>query len=196
MAKSKTKKSKHAVKAKRAKKPQVARAASKAAKAAASVPAKRVGPALRRKAPPPSKTIMHRGPRVPEVKHAAVSEKPLSVSEMNKFRDILSQKREDLVTIVSRKKEEEQQIEEAEMGDEADVATRSVEKDIFFELTDSEKQTLDMVEAALRKIDKGIFGRCESCQKPIGRMRLDVMPWARYCIQCKARQEYPLEQPL
>lgn len=191
MAKSKAKKSKKIVKAKPSQKTKAAPQSKSKAKV---VPAKpHVGPALRRKLPPPSKTVLHRGPRVPEIKHAVVSEKPLSVSEINKFRDVLVQKREDLVAIVNRKKEEEHQIEEAEMGDEADVATRSVEKDIFFELTDSEKQTLDMVEASLRKIEKGIYGRCEACQKPIGRMRLDVMPWVRYCIQCQARQEHPLE---
>ncbi len=140
-----------------------------------------------------SKTVMLRGPRLPDVK-GPVNEKPLSAGEISKFRDVLGQRREDLVAIVNRKKEEELQVaEEAEMGDEADVATRSVEKDIFFELTDAEKQTLDMVEAALRKIEKGIFGRCEACQKPVGRQRLDVMPWARYCIQCQARQEVPFE---
>lgn len=140
-----------------------------------------------------SKTVLHRGPRIPEVK-AVGSEKSLTSSEINKFRELLLQRREDLVAIVSRKKEQELQVEEPEIGDEADIATRSVEKDILFELTDSEKQTLEMVESALRRIDKGVFGRCEYCQRPVGRLRLDVMPWARYCIQCQARQETPLSE--
>jgi DnaK suppressor protein len=80
---------------------------------------------------------------------------------------------------------------EEDIGDEADVATRSVEREMLFELTDSEKQTLDMIEASLRKIEKGVFGRCESCQQVIARLRMDVMPWARYCISCQAKQEVP-----
>ena len=114
---------------------------------------------------------------------------PLSDDQVQKFRDILTQKRDDLMRIVQRKKEEE--IEDIGVGDEADIATHSVEKEMLFELTDSEKQTLDMVEAALRRMDKGIFGVCESCQKGIPRMRLQVMPWARYCISCQAEQEVP-----
>jgi len=119
-------------------------------------------------------------------------EKALSASEIQKFRDILTEKQEELSEIVHRKKEEQEfQQEEPEIGDEADIATRSVEKEILFDITDSEKQTLDGIEAALRKIEKGVFGRCESCQKTIPRLRLEVMPWARYCIDCQSRNEVP-----
>jgi DnaK suppressor protein len=122
----------------------------------------------------------------------SAEEKPLSSSEIQKFRDLLSQKQDELSDIVHRKKEEQEfQQEEPEIGDEADIATRSVEKEILFDITDSEKQNLDGIEAALRKIEKGVFGRCESCQKTIPRLRLEVMPWARYCIHCQSRNEVP-----
>jgi DnaK suppressor protein len=124
-------------------------------------------------------------------------EKPLSHSEVNKFRDILSEKQEELSEIVHRKKEEQEfQQEDPEIGDEADIATRSVEKELLFDITDSEKQNLDGIEAALRKIEKGAFGRCESCQKTIPRLRLEVMPWARYCISCQSRNEVPMSGPV
>jgi DnaK suppressor protein len=114
---------------------------------------------------------------------------PLSADQVQKFRDVLSQKRDVLLEIVQRKKEEE--IQDIGVGDEADIATHSVEKEMLFELTDSEKQTLDMVEAALRKMDKGVFGICESCQRGIPRMRLQLMPWARYCVSCQSEAEVP-----
>jgi len=60
-----------------------------------------------------------------------------------------------LSDIVHRKKEEQEfQQEDPEIGDEADIATRSVEKELLFDITDSEKQNLDGIEAALRKIEK------------------------------------------
>jgi DnaK suppressor protein len=119
-------------------------------------------------------------------------EKPLTNSEVQKFRDILLQKQEELSEIVHRKKEEQEfQQEEPEIGDEADIATRSVEKELLFDITDTEKQTLDGIEAALRKIEKGVYGRCESCQRTIPRLRLEVMPWARYDINCQAKNEVP-----
>ena len=122
----------------------------------------------------------------------SVEEKSLSASEIQRFRDLLMQKQEELSEIVHRKKEEQEfQQEDPEIGDEADIATRSVEKELLFDITDSEKQNLDKIEAALRKIEKGVFGRCESCQKTIPRLRLEVMPWARYCIHCQSRNEVP-----
>jgi DnaK suppressor protein len=128
-------------------------------------------------------------PKLTDKKERTAPVPPLSADQVQKFRDILSQKRDDLTAIVQRKKEEE--VEDIGVGDEADIATHSVEKEMLFELTDSEKQTLDMVEAALRRMEKGFYGVCESCQKGIPRMRLQVMPWARYCISCQSEQEVP-----
>jgi DnaK suppressor protein len=117
---------------------------------------------------------------------------PVSGDQADKFRDVLSQKRDVLMAIVQRKKEEE--IQDIGVGDEADVATHSVEKEMLFELTDSEKQTLDMIEAALLKLDRGVYGVCESCQQSIPRLRLQVMPWARYCVSCQSEQEIPVSE--
>jgi len=150
----------------------------------------------------PAKKAARKAPRKAVVRHVTPSKpavvvrkpmqgKPLTESEIQKFREILTQKREDLLAVVQRKKEQEIQIEDTEIGDEADIATRSVEKEMLFELTDSEKQTLDMIEAALRKMEKGVFGRCENCQTHIPHLRMEVMPWARYCIQCQAELETP-----
>ena len=153
-------------------------------------------PAPRRKAPRKAaamKTVTH---KAAAKKHVApeVQERPLSESQIQAFRDILTQKRDELLAVVQRKKEQEIQVDEPEVGDEADIATRSVEKEMLFELTDSEKQTLDKIEAALRKMEKGAYGRCESCQKIIPRLRLEVMPWARYCVNCQAENEVPTSE--
>ena len=140
--------------------------------------------------PPVLKSITRNSLDNQSVKTA--EEKPLSASEINKLRDILTQKQEELSEIVHRKKEEQEfQQEEPEIGDEADIATRSVEKELLFDITDAEKQNLDGIEAALRKIEKNVYGRCESCQRTIPRLRLEVMPWARYCISCQAKNETP-----
>jgi DnaK suppressor protein len=140
--------------------------------------------------PKPSLVIPKR--TLPQVKE--VNERPLTENQISKFREILSEKREEFLKTVQRKKEQEIEVGEIEIGDEADIATRSVEREMLFELTDSEKQTLDMIEASLRKIEKGVFGQCESCRKSISKMRLEVMPWARYCIFCQSEQEIPVPE--
>ena len=38
------------------------------------------------------------------------------------------------------------------------------------------------VERALEKLDDGSYGRCDVCGSPIGRARLEAIPWAARCI--------------
>lgn len=101
----------------------------------------------------------------------------------------LLEMREDLVNLVHHKQEVD--LTDQEVGDEADVASHASEKELLFELSDNERQTLDAIEAALRKIETGAYGQCEGCAKPIPAPRLKAIPQARYCIQCQARFETP-----
>ncbi len=80
-------------------------------------------------------------------------------------------------------------LDTSDNGDSVDQASLSIEKELLFELSDNERLTLDQVEAALRKIDKGTYGLCESCQKPIAKPRLQALPFARYCINCQSSAE-------
>lgn len=101
----------------------------------------------------------------------------------------LAQMRDSILKLVQTK----QPASPAEMdvGDEADAATQSSERELLFELSDNERQSLDAIEAALRKIDQGRFGACESCAKKIPKPRLRAVPHARYCVNCQSRFERP-----
>jgi DnaK suppressor protein len=43
------------------------------------------------------------------------------------------------------------------------------------------------VDRALEKLDAGTFGTCERCGSPIGEERLEAIPWAVLCIDCKRK---------
>ena len=45
-------------------------------------------------------------------------------------------------------------------------------------------QRSDVV-AALERIEKGTYGRCEKCGQEIPEARLDAVPSARLCVSCK-----------
>ena len=50
-----------------------------------------------------------------------------------------------------------------------------------------EQNTVDLlgkVERALDNIEKGTYGICESCGKPIPMARLDVLPYVTLCVDC------------
>ncbi len=101
---------------------------------------------------------------------------------------LLLAKRDELLAMVKHKDSE---FSDGEIGDEADVASQTLEREMMFEMTNGERIILDDIEAALRRIEKGDFGSCESCRKKISAERLRAMPWARYCIQCQSRNESP-----
>jgi DnaK suppressor protein len=78
-----------------------------------------------------------------------------------------------------------------EVGDEIDAAVSNNDKEIFFGLTETVKITMDEINEALGKIEKGIYGKCECCGKEIDIKRLKSIPWSRYCIQCQEEAERP-----
>lgn len=51
------------------------------------------------------------------------------------------------------------------------------------------KRDLSEIEAALKKIKKGTYGKCEKCGKPIDPARLEVKPSAIYCLDDEKKIE-------
>jgi DnaK suppressor protein len=108
-------------------------------------------------------------------------------SHLNAVKIHLLEMRDDLIKTVRTQQMEESA--EQDTGDDADKASQSIEKELLFELSDNERTTLDHIEAALRKIEKGTYGVCEFCRKTIPSARLQALPFARYCIICQSSAE-------
>lgn len=51
-------------------------------------------------------------------------------------------------------------------------------------LLGAEGHALAEVNAALDRIDRGTFGVCDACGRPIARVRLNALPFARRCTTC------------
>lgn len=47
------------------------------------------------------------------------------------------------------------------------------------------RSNLHDVERAIAKMDAGTYGTCERCGRPIAPERLEAIPWALLCIDCK-----------
>lgn len=71
----------------------------------------------------------------------------------------------------------------------ADVGTDNFEHEFNLGLIENEEEELREVDEALDRIEKGLYGQCELCQKPIPRSRLKIIPYARLCIECKRGEE-------
>ncbi|MFO0796586.1 MAG: TraR/DksA C4-type zinc finger protein [Gemmataceae bacterium] len=73
---------------------------------------------------------------------------------------------------------------EVEARQPTGTAVGTAEEATALELLHTEEGTLAEVTAALDRIDRGTFGRCEACGKPVSKARLDALPHARHCIAC------------
>lgn len=56
-------------------------------------------------------------------------------------------------------------------------------------IAQNEEQMLELVEAALERIEAGTFGVCEECGGKIGKTRLDAVPYTPWCITCARQQD-------
>ena len=70
-------------------------------------------------------------------------------------------------------------------GSQAAAATQVFEQQRDLALRDRAIQQLELVDAALARIDGGAFGRCTRCGNPIAAERLEALPWAAWCIDCQ-----------
>jgi DnaK suppressor protein len=73
----------------------------------------------------------------------------------------------------------------------ADEGTDSMEKEKELLLLSTEGRLLYEIDDALRRLYKEPerFGLCSSCTREIGIERLDIVPWARHCVECKTLEE-------
>jgi RNA polymerase-binding protein DksA len=67
--------------------------------------------------------------------------------------------------------------------------TLNVERERDLTLSASANQAVEDIDRALRRMDAGTFGVCERCGKKIAVARLEALPFAALCIECKSREE-------
>lgn len=73
--------------------------------------------------------------------------------------------------------------------DPNDRATIESERSFELRLRDRERKLMNKVEEALARIDEGEYGVCDGCSEEITIKRLEARPVAKFCIDCKTKQE-------
>ena len=83
-----------------------------------------------------------------------------------------------------------EESEEAPLADNlAETATVTLDREIDYSLEEASNHVLSAIDAALKRIADGTYGECTACGRPIGEDRLDAIPYAAQCIECRAREE-------
>jgi DnaK suppressor protein len=73
----------------------------------------------------------------------------------------------------------------------ADEGTDTMEQEKAFLLASKEGRLVYAIDDALRKLyrEPERFGKCDRCGTEISDERLDLVPWARLCVDCKMTEE-------
>jgi DnaK suppressor protein len=122
----------------------------------------------------------------------------VSAVDTGHFRELLLEKRQAVVEALDYLHKENP----GSLGDEtgelvsgsadqhmADTATETVEREIGNTLEASDGRLLAAIDSALARIENGTFGTCVNCGAQIAPERLEAMPWATLCIDCKRKEE-------
>ena len=72
---------------------------------------------------------------------------------------------------------------------EADLASDTFEQNISLDCMARAQEEMNQLHDALERIENRSYGLCNDCGQTIGAARLDAMPTAEYCIDCKSRIE-------
>jgi RNA polymerase-binding transcription factor DksA len=70
-----------------------------------------------------------------------------------------------------------------------DSGTETFEMEKNVSLLEQVEDELREIEAAFQRLERGTYGRCQACGRPIGDERLEAMPATRFCIEDQAKAE-------
>jgi DnaK suppressor protein len=71
----------------------------------------------------------------------------------------------------------------------AELGSDNFEQEFTLSLMESEEDTLDLINAALSRVDEGTYGRCTQCDGAIPKARLNAIPYTPVCIKCAEASE-------
>ncbi len=80
-------------------------------------------------------------------------------------------------------------IEDMDPKDLADIAADDIDRKTLEALGSQEVKRLQLIESALARIENKKYGVCARCSKKIPRERLEAIPYALLCIDCKSSEE-------
>jgi len=73
--------------------------------------------------------------------------------------------------------------------DIGDMSSHTYNRDVLLNLSETQRQKIRDIDAALERLAKGEYGVCLRCGEDIEPKRMVVRPFSRYCVECKTEVE-------
>lgn len=109
--------------------------------------------------------------------------------DIEHFKKVLLQKRQELTEEVTALDQDARDARTAEVEDPIDQVVSSEAKALAFGGGNIASDMLLAVEDALQRIERGEYGTCIDCGKPIELKRLEAVPWTPYCLEDQEKHD-------
>lgn len=116
----------------------------------------------------------------------------------SKLAELKGQLEAEQVRLAELIEEHEQEMEEARLTEtaadrspdpgNAEAGSMKFEYEKELSMQQNSLDLLRKVEHALKRIEAGTYGLCESCSEPIPVARLDALPYATFCVNCASKR--------
>jgi DnaK suppressor protein len=111
----------------------------------------------------------------------------MHAKELQRYKRLLVEKRRELLTASTSAGAVIPAAGRVE-GDPVDQANADAEAELEIQLHRTDGRLLRAIEEALGRINHRGYGVCESCKRPIAKVRLEAVPWTRHCRHCKEQE--------
>ncbi len=111
------------------------------------------------------------------------------------FREILLKEKNKILNKATKKRSRNKGMKQVtelfseRTSDLIDIAREVSTLEMGLSLEEYVADHLAEIDEALAKIDRGTYGICEECGKPISLERLEILPTATKCVECKKKAE-------
>jgi len=116
---------------------------------------------------------------------------PFSAAQLKHFRELLIERRAKILESVTALEKEALKSagQDFSVDHMADHGSDNFEQDLSLSLVEGERKELDEIGGALERLEGGGFGIREGPREPIGRERLEAIPYTRYTIEHQRKIE-------
>jgi DnaK suppressor protein len=113
----------------------------------------------------------------------------MKTEDLERFQEMLEHMRAETLESLGRVQQEGRSMGEASRGDMGECSVTNFSREFAFQQSTRKRHALRNIEAALKRIKEGTFGRCMSCGGDILIARLRAMPFSAYCRACQENFE-------
>src|SRR5262249_43535048 len=118
-------------------------------------------------------------------KQAGVMDK----KRLDYYKKKLLTRRDELLKTIARTAEEGRLADEDPTVDLVDKAANSYTKEFLFGISNTDRTILNLIDAALKRIQNEEYGVCANCQQQMQQKRLEAVPAANHGSTCQEKAE-------